>query len=342
MNTTVLSPKAFRAAQIFALLGAITAAPLQSQGSLTVSRSIPLPGVEGRIDHLAIDASGERLFVAALGNNSLEVVDLRSFSVAHRIGGLSEPQGVAFVSERNKIYITNAGSGECDVYDGNSYELLKRLNLGGNADNVHYSAASHQLLVAAGNGLSFIDTASDAVVGRVDLPGHPEGFALEQNGPRVLANVPLPTRSIFTVDRERIAIIGQWPVGGLFSNFFSNASLSFDEDNQRLFVGVNIPARLSVLNAASGEVVAGIGIDGDPNDNFYDAKRHGVYVSCSGGYLDVVAQLAPDRYESLDRIPTAPGARTSLWVPERDQLFLAVPRRGNRAAEVRIYEPGPP
>ena len=324
---------------ILALLGAFAVAPLQAQSTLALTRSIPLPGVEGRIDHLAIDLSGERLFVAALGNNSLEVVDLGSFSVAYSIGGLSEPQGVAYVEESGKLYVANAGTGECDVYDGSSYALLKRINLGGDADNMHYAAASRQLLVSAGNGLSFIDIASDTVTERVGLPGHPEGFAVEQNGSRVFANVPSSGGRLFVVDRQRALTAGQWRVGALFTNLFSNFPLCLDEADNLLFIATRAPARLHVMNTEGRGVVPDIGIDGDPDDVFYDARRRAIYLSCGAGDIDVVAQLAPERYRPVTRIPTAQGARTSLWVPEQDRLFVAVPHRGDQKAEIRIYEP---
>jgi len=93
------------------------------------------------------------------------------------------------------------------------------------------------------------------------------------------------------------------------------------------------------MSTEGRRVVPDIGIDGDPDDVFYDAKRSAVYLSCGAGYIDVVAQLAPERYGPVTRIPTAQGARTSLWVPEQDRLFVAVPHRGDQKAEIRIYEP---
>ena len=138
MSVFVRSKSLVLLVQIIAFIG-VMPAPLQSQSRFTLVRSIAMPGVEGRIDHLAIYLAGKRLFVAALGNDSLEVVDLSSLSVAHSIRGLSEPQGVAFIGELNKLYVANAGTGECNVYDGSTSALLKRLDLGGDADNMHYA-----------------------------------------------------------------------------------------------------------------------------------------------------------------------------------------------------------
>ena len=56
-------------------------------------------GVEGRIDHFAFDPAGERLFVCALGNNTVEVLDLRKGERVHSITGLGAPQGVGYAPD---------------------------------------------------------------------------------------------------------------------------------------------------------------------------------------------------------------------------------------------------
>ncbi len=169
-----------------ALLTAGLAASLPSEDAaapLAQVAAIALPAAGGRIDHLAIDLQGKRLFVCALGSNEVEVVGLASGSIIHRIGGLSEPQGVCYVPEANRIYVTNAGSGECDIYDGTSYDLRKRIELGADADNIHYDPSTHRLFVSAGDRIAVIDLTTERVTGSAALPGHPEGFVLEQDAP---------------------------------------------------------------------------------------------------------------------------------------------------------------
>lgn len=317
---------------------AATGSHAQTSSYFSQQNTVPLPNVEGRIDHLGIDVSNSRLFVSALGNNSLEVIDLHSSSVIFRIKGLQEPQGVYYAAASNKLYVSNAGSGQCDVYDGTSFRLLRQINLGGDADNIHPDAASHLLLVSAGNGISLVDTASDVKVADITLPGHPEGFALEEHGSRVFVNVPLPSRRVFVVDRIKKAQVGRWSVGGPLANMFSNFPVSLDDAHQRLFVGTRVPAALKVLDSSSGRLRANLRIDKDADDVFYDAKRQRVYVSCGEGFLDVFQQVDPDHYTEIARIPTAAGARTSLWVPEMNRLFVAVPHRSSQQAEIRVFE----
>lgn len=323
---------------LFLFVAAAAGSHAYAIDSFTSLGSVPLPGVVGRIDHLGVDVSSGRLFVSALGNNSLEIIDLRTSSIIHSITGLQEPQGVCYAAESNKLYVTNAGSGLLDVYDAASFRLLRQVDLGGDADNIHPDPLSHRIVISTGNGLSVVDTAADVSVASLSLPGHPEGFALEPHGSRVFVNVPLPSRSVFVVDRVTSAQLGRWPLGGPLADMFSNFPICLDDAHQRLFVGTRIPAGLKVLDSSSGRVVADLGIDGDADDVFYDAKRQRVYVSCGEGFLDVFLQEDADRYTRISRIPTAPGARTSLWVPEMDRLFVAVPRRDGQQAEIRVFK----
>src|SRR5262245_16230687 len=89
---------------------------------LRLVQTIPLPKVEGRTDQMAGDLKCDWLFVAALGNNTVEVLDLRAGKRIHSITGLHEPQGVGFIPEFNKIFVANAKSGACDVFDASSFK----------------------------------------------------------------------------------------------------------------------------------------------------------------------------------------------------------------------------
>ena len=113
--------------------------------------------------------------------------------------------------------------------------------------------------------------------------------------------------------------------------------MALDEANHRLFVGCRLPSRLVVLNTDSGDVVAKIDISGDPDDVFYDNKRHRIYAICGAGKIDIIEQTNPKTYKALTKVDTANGARTGLFVPERDTLFVAVPHRGSQQAEIRCY-----
>jgi hypothetical protein len=318
-----------------ALLCCYAAATSNAQSApLKLKQTIPLPGVEGRIDHFASDPSGQRLFVCALGNNSLEVIDLRKGERAHTITGLGAPQGVGYVPEANRLFVANDKGGICKIYDGESFQPVGELNFEDDADNVRYDETRKKIYVGFGSGGIAVLNASDGKqVGSIKLNAHPEAFQLEKTGSRIFVNVP-NSRHVAVIDRDKSEVVARWKTDLAFANF----PMALDEANHRLFVGCRLPPKLIVLNTDSGDVVAKLDISGDTDDVFYDSKRHCIYVVCGTGKIDVIEQIDPETYKASTKIDTAEGARTGLFVPERDALFVAVPHRGSQQAEVRWYE----
>jgi len=309
-------------------VGAQNAVPLK------LKQTIPLPGVEGGIDHLAFDPAGERLFVCALGNNTVEVLDLRKGERIHSVTGLGAPQGVAYIPEVNRVFVANDKDGSCKIYDGKSFQVVGELNFKDDADNVRYEEATKKIYVGFGSGAIAVVTASDGKQsGSIKLSGHPEAFALEKQGKRIFVNVP-DARHVAVIDREKGEVSATWKTDLAFGNF----PMALDEANHRLFVGCRLPSRLVVLNTDSGDVVAKIDISGDSDDVFYDSERHRIYMICGAGKIDVIEQIDANSYKHSTKIDTAPGARTGLFVPESDTLVVAVPHRGSQQAEIRCYQ----
>ncbi len=301
--------------------------------TLRLTQTISLSGVAGRIDHLAVDAFGKRLFVCALGNDTVEVIDLQKAARVHSIAGLGNPQGVGYAPGAGRLYVTNGKDGICNIYDGKSFALLGHVDFKDDADNVRYDNATRKIYVGYGKGgLGIIDTETGKNVGSIRLPGHPEAFVLETQGPRIFVNTPT-ARDVAVVDRAQARVIANWATDGASSNF----PLALDEANHRLFVGCRSPARLVVLSTESGSVVTTIATSGDIDDVFYDEKRHCLYAICGAGRLDIIEQIDRDSYKASAPFETAAGARTGLFVPELNSVFVAVPHRGSHEAEIRRY-----
>ena len=185
-----LSSKTAYVAIVLCCTGIVTVAA-QSAVPLKLKQTIPLPGVEGRIDHFAFDPAGERLFVCALGNNTVEVLDLRKGERIHSITGLGAPQGVAYVPEVNRLFVANDKGGICKIYDGKSFQVVGELNFKDDADNVRYDEATKKIYVGFGSGGIAVVNASDGKqIGSIKLSAHPEAFALEKQGKRIFVNVP--------------------------------------------------------------------------------------------------------------------------------------------------------
>jgi hypothetical protein len=267
----------------------------------------------------------------------VEIVDLRAGKHMGTITGLHEPQGVGFVPEFNKIFIANAQSGACEVFDGSSFKRIKSIKLSDDADNIRYDAAARRVYVGYGSGgLGIIDAATGDQLGEIKLDGHPESFQLEKSGTRIFVNIPA-SQKIVVVDREKRAAITAWPVAGATANF----PMALDETHHRLFVGFRKPAKLTVFDSESGKVVADLDSPGDADDIFYDNSRQRIYVSGGDGSIGIFQQNDADHYKTMIKIPTASGARTSLFVPGLSRFYLAVPHRGAQTAEVRVYEAAP-
>ncbi len=303
------------------------------EGTFQLKQTISLPGVEGRIDHMALDASGERLFVCAFGNNTVEVLDLHKGERIHSITGLGAPQGIAYIPELNRIFVANDKGGICKIYDGKTFEAVGELDFKDDADNVRYDHATKQIYIGFGSGgIAIVNAPDGKQIGSIKLSAHPEAFELEKQGKRIFVNVPTALQ-IAVVDRDKGEVIATWGTGLAFGNF----PIALDETNHRLFVGCRLPSRLVVLNTDSGDVIAKTDISGDCDDLFYDTKRQRVYAIWGAGKIDVIDQIDPNTYRVSTTIGTADGARTGLFVSERDVLFVAIPHRGSQQTEVRCY-----
>lgn len=305
--------------------------------TLTFVRSIALPGVEGRIDHFAWDPQHKRLFVAALGNNTIAVIDVESGTVAATIRDLKNPQGVAVAPDLGLLAVANARDGTCHIYRSDTLKQVGTVDLRDDADNARYDADAHAFWVGYGSGgLALIDPKKLERVADVPLPAHPESFQLEEHGKRIFVNVP-DKKCIVVVDREKKAVLAQWPLTRAGANF----PMALDEAGHRLLVGCRSPARLLVLDTTSGKEVAALNIVADCDDVFYDAVARRIYVSGGGGEVSVVAQKDADTYQEVGRVKTASGARTSFFDPVGGMLYVAVPHHLlGQEAEIRVFRAG--
>lgn len=305
--------------------------------ALKLRSAIPLPGVKGRFDHFAIDAKGHRLFVAALGNSTLEVIDTAEGKRLKTISGLHKPTGVLYLAAQNQIAVANGDDGTLKVFDGASYAPVKTLGSLDDADNLRFDATRKQIYLGYGDGaLAVFDSATMKKTGSIKLAAHPESFQLETQGSRIFVNLP-DAKQVAVIDRDKQTVTATWTT----EKFHANFPMALDEVNHRLFVGCRQPARLVVFDTTTGKSIADLGISGDTDDLFYDAKLKRLYVSCGEGFIDVIEQRSADSYQRRERIPTRSGARTSYFSISTGELFVAVPQRGNEAAELRMFQTQP-
>lgn len=298
---------------------------------LRLEKTVPL-NVEGRIDHMSADAKSNRLFMAALGNNTVEVIDLAAGKVLRSIKGFQEPQGAYYWAGGDRLYVANAKTGKLNVVDGKTYSEIRAYDFNSDADNVRFDSSTKEIYVGYGDGaLGVINAQLGSRVGETMLDGHPESFQLEASSPRIFVNVPTAGH-VSVVDRRTRTVTAKWPVSAK-----SNFPMALDEANHRLFVGCRKPPKLIVLDTNSGKEVASADIVGDTDDLFYDASLKRIYVSGGAGALTVIEQKDADHYATMATIATAPRARTSLFIPDLKRLCVAVPHQGKQPSQLLVF-----
>jgi len=303
---------------------------------LVLTEAISLEGVKGRFDHFG--SAANRLFVSALGNNTVEVIDISARTVVHTITGIPNPLDVVFSPETNKLF-AGSSRGKLYIYDGTSFDLLKEIDFHSDVDNLRYDAANKRVYVGYGEDETGAIGAVDATNERLDeeykLGAHPESFQLEASGPNICANLP-DLKQIAAIDRITHTI-SRWPI-----TLQMNFPMALNEADRRLFVGTRAPARLAVFDTSSGHRGAALPCVLDTDDLYYDAARKRIYVAGGEGFISVFQQKDADHYQLLAKVPSALGARTAGYFGKgrkaADRFFLAVPARAGRGAEVWIYK----
>jgi hypothetical protein len=323
----------FAAGLFFLLPGTALGQPVTTGAPLVLEATIPLPNVAGRIDHLAIDLVRKHLFVAELGNNTVDVIDLVSQKTVQRITGLSEPQGLAYVSDGDLLVVANRGDGTVRMFGGGDFAPRGVVSLSANADNVRFDAHSGHVLVGYGSGgLAIIDPRKAVKLADTPLSGHPESFQLSATDNRVFVNIP-NSRQIAVIDRNNGKILTTWS-----TNHLANFPMALDAGRHVIGVVFRNPPSLTLLDADSGEVKGDIATCGEADDAFFDKKRQRYYVSCGASEIDVYD--AAQEFSSLAKLTAPPGGRTSLFVPDLDRLFVAVrASESGTDASMQIYRP---
>ena len=324
--------------------------------------AIALPDVQGRLDHFALDEKNGRVFVSELENQSLDVVDIVHRKRLHRISGLREPQGVLFLAAKNRLLVASRGDGTVRSFSTRNWSETSWVDLGRNADNIRLNSATNTLYVGSngepGNGfLTSIDVASllptseggklaaprspadllqnsarlADIKAQIELESHPESFQIDAAHNRVFVNVP-DGHYVAVVQTPSLKIVAKWPVP-----FQKNFAMAFDAKASRLYVVCRKPAMLLAYDTKTGKLLSQTPCVGDADDIYVDSARRQLYIIGGQGAIDVF-QTPPGKPERLlARIPTAPRARTGVWIPSLRLLVVAAPRWKNQAAQLLLF-----
>ena len=281
-----------------------------------------LPRLEGPLQHLAVDVKGQRIFLAATSNNTIELYDAQRLTHLSTISGLAQPQDLLYLPESGNLLVSNGADGSLRTYDGQTLKLLDSKLMGGDADRIGVASGGKIVYVGWGVGaLAILDMQS----GRrsdIKLSSHPESFQLDSAGNRIFVNLP-GVAQIVEINPRSQTIFASWPL----HPYRENGPMAIDEANRRIFVVCRRPAKLLVLNMDDEAVMASMSTVGDAGDVFYDREHKRVYVVGGEGFVDVFQQKGADEYSVLSHTETVPGARTGLFVPEWNRVYVVARNR---------------
>ncbi len=317
----------------------------QVPGPLKLVQTIPLPGLkDGDFDHFQVDLPGKRLFLAAEDNSAIEVIDLNTNKVIHKITGPKAPHSMAYDPDSKKLFVVDdGGPNQVEIYDGTSYQPLGTIPMGAHADASIFDAANH--LYYVGNGgkqqkeeflnISVVDTASGKKVGDIRIDAdRVEAMAIEKSGPRMFVNL-YSKGAVAVIDRVKRTVIATWSITQEGRN---NGSMAFDEADHRLFVHAREPGKVVILDTESGKVVTTLVSGGMVDDAVYDAKLRRIYVT-GVPFINVFQKSDEgERYDLLGQVPTAFHSITAILVPELNRYYLAVNHHGETDAVVQVYQ----
>jgi DNA-binding beta-propeller fold protein YncE len=301
-------------------------------------QTIPLQGKAGGLDHLALDSKRDRLLVANKANNTLDVVDLKAGSLLKQVPNQTGIQGIAYAPDVDRIFVGLGANGLCNVFDGESYKIVKTIKFADDADNVRYNPKTKLAYVAhAENSLAVISARTNTLKTDIKLSASAEAFVLEENRPRLYVTTPSPCQ-VIVIDTDKNEILATYPVKAASNSH----PIALDETNHRVYLGCRKEPMIVILDTETGKEIGSVPIPGGVDDVYLDSARKRLYASCGEGFFVVFKVLDADHLEQVEKIPTARGASTCLYLPETGRLYLAVPRQeGKDGPEIRVYQAKP-
>ena len=306
-----------------------SAAPTQ-QSPLSIKARIDLPGYTGDFDHFAIDLAGDRLFLAAEDHGTLEVFKLSTLDRLKTVKGpIETPHAILYMPDIHKLLVTETGKSLSHYFNANTYAFEKPLKLVQGADSIGYDVARNRLYVVTGgkdvpmtdSWLEQVNPRTGQFINHIHFDAdHVEAMAVEQHGPNLFINVT-DKNYIAVLDKVSLKEKARWPIAAADG---ANCCFAFDEAHRRLVVVTRNPGNILVLNADTGAEIARFAGPGRVDQAEWDQRHQRAYIIGGEGWISVIEERDPNHFVELPRLVTAPGAKTSVLVPARNEMFVAV------------------
>jgi DNA-binding beta-propeller fold protein YncE len=308
----------------------------QGNAPLKLLHTTPLPDFKGDLDHSAVDLKGNRLFVTAEIHGTVEVFNLKTGERIRSITGFGIPHEILFRPDSNTLIVADGGvpaeysaqigrvgDSGCKLVDGKTYRIIDSIKLPPGVDSAEYNPVTKEYYVensgpdpsANTHMISIIDAVNFKHTGDMTLPGkRSEAMAIDRAGKKMYVNL---TDEVGVVDLPTRNLVARWPVPAAH---VQNA-MALDEPNHRLFIATRNPPKLFIYNTDTGKVVLDLPCVGVNDDMTFDTKRKRLYITGDGA-TSVFEQRDADHYVHIVDVPTGYRAKTSLYVPELNRLYI--------------------
>lgn len=313
-----------------ALLGIFSAAVFAATSArpLALIGRTNFAGYDGDVDHLFADLKESKLFVAAEDHGTVEVFNLETGKLLKTLTTFKTPHAFFLVPGTHRLIISD-DAGPL-IIDDRTYKVLGYLDIKPKAgsDTEYYDPSTRHLFIVSGGSdvhmkhcwLSEINPWTGRVL-RVHefASNHVEALRAEQHGDRMFINVA-DRNEVDVLSKKTLRVMARWPIVGAKTNL----AMSLDEAHHRLFVTTRNPTRLIVLDTDNGKTVAVVNVPAINDGTSFDVARQRLYVPGAVGQVGVVQEVDPDHYRVLADVPSAKGAKSLTYVPQRSELILGV------------------
>lgn len=325
------------------LVGSNSRAVGQQTTGLKLVQTVPLPGYTGDFDHFAVDNARGLLLLAAEDHATLEVFDLTTLKHLRTVKGFGAPHSILVRPGTSTIFVTDSGPDMSKLMDASTYATKGKVTLVQGADSIGYDAAANLVYVVTGgkdvkmatSEVAEVDPDSGKKLAAITTQSnHTEAMALEEHGSRLFVNLT-DKSTVEVIDRKSMKKLAEWPV----KLAQQNSPIAFDEAAHRLYLACRQPGMLVVMNSDNGAPVASLPGPGRADDMVFDAGAHRLYILGGEGYIGVYDVSAPDHPKLIGKVPSAPGAKTGLLLPEAHKLYVAVSPGDTKAlAKILVFE----
>lgn len=278
-------------------------------------------GGEGGWDYLFVDGAARRLYVSR--STRMMVFDADTGKSVGEIPDTPGVHGVAIADDLGRGFTSNGRDGSVTIFELKTLKPISKVKVGTNPDCIIYDPATHRVFAfnRGSSDVSAIDAKTGEVAGLIALGGHPE-FATADGKGMVFVNLDNKSE-IVAIDSKKLEAKAHWSV----APGEGPSGMAIDRKHNRLF-SVCGNKKMTVMDAATGKVVADVPIGTGPDAAAFDPDTNLAFSSNGEGTLTIIHEDSADKYSVVENVTTQRGARTMALDPKTHNVFLVTAQYG--------------